>query len=323
MTKEATKDLGNTGGKEAKQERHEGAGHATGGAVKDRQTQSQTQPGVPGQPPLDPGQVERPKGPMFADTEHHNDPVDERTGLRGRPDSPSDRPGQRTRDNVNPNIPSAPPGEGGIVDPNSLGMEQGGVPAKEVPVHSVNEPGTPANPSTRDPSTQEEGMPPVWPYVGVDPEHPLNTPRSINEPPGSDTTPDGGDGEGEGGGEEDEAPEIEALDPDEAEVGSADVTMGVHGSGFTQQSVIQFGPDNDLETTFVSDTELTATVKPSEWEEGVVPVRIKNADGGLKSEEVEFEFVAATPEARQGSKRTKPKPPGKGKGKSKGKKGRK
>jgi len=32
--------------------------------------------------------------------------------------------GQQTRDNVNPAIPSAPPGEGGIVDPSTLGMEQ-------------------------------------------------------------------------------------------------------------------------------------------------------------------------------------------------------
>ena len=87
--------------------------------------------------------------------------------------------------------------------------------------------------------------------------------------------------------------------------------------------MIQFGPDNDLETTFVSDTELTATVKPSEWEEGVVPVRIKNADGGLKSEDVEFEFVAATPEARQGSKRTRRSPPARARARARPKKGRK
>ena len=47
-----------------------------------------------------------------------------------RPDDPSGRPGQLTRDNVNPAIPSgergAPPNAGGIVDPTSLGMEQGG-----------------------------------------------------------------------------------------------------------------------------------------------------------------------------------------------------
>ena len=46
-----------------------------------------------------------------------------------RPEDPSGRPGQLTRDNVNPNIPSGKQGDppGPIVDPNSLGMPQGGV----------------------------------------------------------------------------------------------------------------------------------------------------------------------------------------------------
>jgi len=47
-----------------------------------------------------------------------------------RPEDPSGRPGQLTRDNVNPAIPSGkrgdPPNSGGIVDPTSLGMPQGG-----------------------------------------------------------------------------------------------------------------------------------------------------------------------------------------------------
>jgi hypothetical protein len=61
--------------------------------------------------------------------EAHHDPIDPKTGLRGRPESPSDRPGQLTRDNVNPHIPSGKPGDppGPIVDPKSLGMEQGGI----------------------------------------------------------------------------------------------------------------------------------------------------------------------------------------------------
>ena len=47
-----------------------------------------------------------------------------------RPEDPSGRPGQLTRDNVNPHIPSGKRGDppGPIVDPASLGMEQGGVP---------------------------------------------------------------------------------------------------------------------------------------------------------------------------------------------------
>ena len=308
MTKEATKDLGNTGGKDAKQERHEGAGHATGGAVENRQKQAD--------PPKD--AKDAPKGPMFADTEHHNDPIDARTGLRGRPESPSERFGQLTRDNVNPNIPSAPPGEGGIVDPTSLGMQQGGVPAKEVPVHSVNEPATPANPSTKDPSTQE-GAAPVWPYVGVDPEHPLNIPQSPNEPPGSDVTGEGDGGEGEGG--EEEGPDVTSLDPDEADAGDAtDITMRVTGTGFTEDSVITFN-GIDEPTVFVSETEVTTVVKPSLFTvPAICPVTVKN--GALESDALEFEFLdPEDPPAARETKRTtraKPKP----KAAKKGKKGK-
>ena len=58
-----------------------------------------------------------------------------------RPEDPSGRAGQLTRDNVNPNIPSGEPGAptnaGGIVDPTSLGMEQGGV-APTAPMQPEN-----------------------------------------------------------------------------------------------------------------------------------------------------------------------------------------
>jgi hypothetical protein len=69
---------------------------------------------------------------------------------RSRPDDPSPHFGQLTRDNVNPDIPSAPPGEGDIVDPHTLGMPQGGIAPPETPeverrlvdegVSSINEP---------------------------------------------------------------------------------------------------------------------------------------------------------------------------------------
>ena len=146
---------------------------------------------------------------------------------------------------------------------------------------------------------------------------------SINEPPGSQVIPPGaGQGTGEevehpagsvpppgGPGSVAEAPTIEALEPDEAEVGSADIVMEVHGTGFTPQSVVQFGPENDLVTTFISETELTAPVKPSEWGDGVIQVRVKaGGDGSLKSEPVEFEFTpAGVPEASRQTKRTQPK----------------
>src|SRR4030095_4599455 len=57
---------------------------------------------------------------------------------RTRPDDPSEHFGQLTRDNVNPDIPSAPPGTGGIVDPRTLGMPQAAGDAQGTP--SINEP---------------------------------------------------------------------------------------------------------------------------------------------------------------------------------------
>jgi hypothetical protein len=61
-----------------------------------------------------------------------------------KPEGPSGRPGQLTRDNVNPNIPSGKRGEpaGPIVDPNTLGMPQGGV-APASPMKPENPTGAP------------------------------------------------------------------------------------------------------------------------------------------------------------------------------------
>jgi hypothetical protein len=81
---------------------------------------------------------------------------------RSKPEDPSDRPGQLTRDNVNPDIPSAP----GIVDPNTLGMDQ-------------SQRGVAPPPPAVDPAAERK----------KDPETPPEPPPSavsINEPPGSD-----------------------------------------------------------------------------------------------------------------------------------------
>jgi hypothetical protein len=74
-----------------------------------------------------------------------------------RPEDPSGRPGQLTRDNVNPNIPSgergAPTNAGGIVDPNSLGMPQGGV----APAYSMQpETPDPTKPAPKPPQLDEK-----------------------------------------------------------------------------------------------------------------------------------------------------------------------
>jgi hypothetical protein len=265
-----------------------------------------------------------------------DEPMDERTGLRGKPESPSDNPGQKTRDNVTPVIPSAPPREGGIVDPNSLGMPQGGVqPAYPPPVKSINEPRTPAEQSDHDPLgaavLQGDPKPNTTLTPGELPPGHFNA--SINEPLGSDVggegsaTEEGGEGEGEGGGEgeTDEAPDLERLEPDEADAGDAeDIVMHVHGTGFTEESVIYF---NGLEepTTFVSETEVTTGVKPSLFVvPAVCPVTVRN--GSYESDALEFEFLdpeepVAARETKRTSRTTKAKAkPKKAAKKSKGRK---
>jgi len=74
-----------------------------------------------------------------------------------KPEDPSGRPGQLTRDNVNPNIPSgergAPTNAGGIVDPNSLGMPQGGV----APAYSMQpETPDPTKPAPKQPQLEKK-----------------------------------------------------------------------------------------------------------------------------------------------------------------------
>lgn len=72
--------------------------------------------------------------------------------------------GQLTRDNVNPAIPSAKPGEGDIVDPKRLGMEsQAGA----------------APPKREEPRPVAKSDEPASQILSED------TPASINEPPGS------------------------------------------------------------------------------------------------------------------------------------------
>jgi len=95
--------------------------------------------GVAGAPaaPAGQGQQQGQPGPLHRGQDASNDMERMRNEdplfiEKTRPEDPSGRPGQLTRDNVNPHIPSgergAPTNAGGIVDPTSLGMEQGGVP---------------------------------------------------------------------------------------------------------------------------------------------------------------------------------------------------
>ncbi|HZD62099.1 MAG TPA: IPT/TIG domain-containing protein [Xanthobacteraceae bacterium] len=170
--------------------------------------------------------------------------------------------------------------------------------------------------SINEPSHIDQNMPPAGTRDAS-----AGVAGSINEPPGSQVIPAGA-GQGAGGaaggvGTEYETPDIEALEPDEVELGAADVTVTISGSGFTPQSAVEV--EGEVQSSsFIDEGEMTIVMKPSQYSAaGVVNVIVKN--GAYESEPVEFEFLEAGPVASRQSKRTKPKPPGKGKGKSKGK----
>jgi hypothetical protein len=74
-------------------------------------------------------------------------------------------------------------------------------------------------------------------------------------------------------------------------VGEADVEMTVAGTGFTHYSQIVFNGGDEI-TNYVSDTELTTTVKPSLVSTAIaVPVAVRN--GGKVSNEMTFTFTDA------------------------------
>ena len=172
--------------------------------------------------------------------------------------------GQITRDNVNPNIPSAENGQGPIVDPNTIGMDQGvtGAPVPEVQEGDVTAP------------------------LGS------GTAASINEPPGStigslvppETPPANGiTGEAQ-------TPVITSLEPDEATIGEETFDMFVHGTGFDDNSVIVFA-GQDEPTDLEDDGTLSTGINMDVWQGAdVVKVSVKNGD--KVSNEMDFTFHA-------------------------------
>jgi len=84
-------------------------------------------------------------------------------------------------------------------------------------------------------------------------------------------------------------PTLDAIDPVEAEISGADVTLTCTGTNFTETSVIVFngGPEP---TTFVSDTELTTIVRPSTASvAGDFPVLVQQ--GSFQTAPVDFTFT--------------------------------
>jgi hypothetical protein len=83
---------------------------------------------------------------------------------------------------------------------------------------------------------------------------------------------------------------IQNLTPATAEVGSADITMTVNGTGFSSDCVIVFN-GGDEPTTFISDTQVSTGVKPSTASgPAVCPVAVRGPGGTSNS--VDFEFTA-------------------------------
>jgi len=193
--------------------------------------------------------------------------------------------GQLTRDNVNPAIPSAEPGGGGIVDPRSLGMEsQAGV-----------------------------APPAATPYTGenVTPDMAVAHMPSINEPFGSNLTT------GDAGPAELPPLVLTDIDPDTLVVGSGSFPLTVTGSGFGPNCVVVFD-DVDVPTIVVSPTELTADCPVSATAD-IVDVEVSR--GEEMSDVLSFEFTAvarmSSAKREQQRKPKKAEPPSKRAKKSK------
>ena len=180
---------------------------------------------------------------------------------RTKPEDLIGHGGQLTRDNVNPNIPSSKPGgpPGPVVDPTTLGMEQGGVA----------------------PASADLKEAPVLP--------PGHGNASLNEPAGSDV----------GGGAVTppvaDPLVLSDISPDTLVVGSGTFPLSVTGSGFTEDAVVVFN-DLDVPTTFVSATELTADC-PVEAAPTIVDVEVHRGED--MSDMLMFEFTAVMREGRE------------------------
>jgi len=233
----------------------------------------------------------------------------ERTKPEDRVPDTGNNPGQQTRDNVNPNIPSVSPEEvgpatarvkdpGGIVDPRRLGMEgQAGVAPPE-PANKVEQ----------------------WPSLGLDHtkdagdqvQEAENRQRqaregsgglgepgrlvSINEPPGSRvyTGEDGPNQIPDDPKHELPPLVLSDIDPDTAVVGSGSVALTVTGTGFTPNCVVVFD-DAEVPTVFVSQTSLTADCPASDVAE-LVDVEVTRGDD--MSDVLSFEFTAVARDSK-------------------------
>ena len=91
-------------------------------------------------------------------------------------------------------------------------------------------------------------------------------------------------------------PTIASLDPNTAQMGAADLTMTVNGTGFTPTSIIVFN-GGDEPTTYISATQVSTGIKPSLVGAAVaVPVEVRNDT--KTSNAVNFTFTPAAARRR-------------------------
>ena len=109
------------------------------------------------------------------------------------------------------------------------------------------------------------------------------TPASVNEPP---ILPDWAS----------EAPVVESIDPAETTIGDPSFDVVLSGTGFFAESVIVFA-GQDEPTTF-TDGKLSTGVNMDVWH-GPDTVKVSVRNGPIASNEVDFRFNAAAPEAEE------------------------
>jgi hypothetical protein len=184
----------------------------------------------------------------------------------------------------------------------------------DAPANSINKatnPETGRLESINEPPGVEPGTSEAPSTANTIPPNPHPQMASINEPPGSNVL--GKTAEDIGG--ETVTPVITSLEPDEATIGEETFDIFVHGTGFTENSVIVFAGYEEP-TDLEDDGTLSTGINMDVWQGAdVVKVAVKNGD--KTSNEVDFTFHA---EPAQRKAPAKPKRKGKGvKAKSKSK----
>jgi hypothetical protein len=249
------------------------------------------------------GEVGRPKAPEREDdTEQRGQLLIDRPSDYIERTLPEDRlpaeisRGQTTRDNVNPNIPSADRGQQGpIVDPSTLGMEQGGIAPPEP------QEAPPVLQGTQGAAPTPQQTPPL------DTPHGTGSAASINEPVGSTIGSENPGGPGgppapEGGGEA-ETPVITALEPDECTIGEETFDLFVIGTGFNEESVIVFA-GQDEPTDLEDDGSLSTGINMDVWN-GPDTVKVSVKNGDKTSNEMDFTFHAEAAQRKAPPKQQK------------------